>query len=216
MPAESSSAPESTDEPIASDGSSGAPQAAWLDATAFVLKTEGDACAPHIGDFIAGEQSLEIVLVEGDDEMCATVRTPQGTYVALPAAFDSSRQVELTVTEAGREKTELTLPGLADGEVIPADRMAEQTPAVARIDDHEIAVLTSGSSTCPPGSGTLTALSETEGSVRLHSHTDTICTRDLVPQITFVAARDIAADAVLTLEGHVDADGAPIVLTFVR
>lgn len=211
----SSSTPESTAGPVAADESP-VPQAAWLDATAFVLKTWGDACAPQIGDLIAGEQSLEIVLVDGPDEVCAAVQTAHGTYIGLPAAFDSSRPVELTVTGVAGEKTELTLPGLAEGQIIPADRMSAQTPAVARIDAHEIAVLTWGSSTCMPGSGTLKSVNETEGSVRLHSHTDTICTMDLVPQITFVRAEEVGADAVLTLEGYVDADGEPIVLTFAR
>ena len=211
----SSATPKSTAGPSLSDGTS-APQAAWLDATAFVLKTSGDACPPQIGDLIAGEQSLEIVLVDGPDEACAAVQTAHGTYIGLPAAFDSSRPVELTVTQAGGEKTELMLPGLADGQLIPADRMMAQTPAMALIDDDEIAVLTWGSSTCMPGSGTLKSLGGTEGSVQLHSHTDTICTMDLVPQITFVSAPDVQADAALTLEGYVDADGEPIVLTFVR
>ena len=39
---------------------------------------------------------------------------------------------------------------------------------------------------------------------------------DLVPQVTFVPAEGVAADAKLTLEGYVDADGAPVVVTAVR
>ncbi|WP_127012078.1 MULTISPECIES: hypothetical protein [Microbacterium] len=97
-----SPAPESTSDPDASDASY-APRAAWLDATSFVLKTWGDACAPQIGDLVAGEQSLEIVLVAGPDRACAAVQTARGLYLGLPAGFDSSRPVELTVTEVGGE-----------------------------------------------------------------------------------------------------------------
>lgn len=210
----SSPGPESTTEPTSADMSY-APQAGWLDSTAFVLKTWGDACAPRLGELIAGDQSLEIVLVKNEDEMCATVQTAHGTHIGLPAGFDSARPVELSVTDAGGQKTELTLPGLDDGEIIPADRMPEQIPAAAWIGDQELAVLTWGSSTCMPGSGDVEAVSETEAVVRLHAHTDTLCTRDLVPQITFVPAEGIAADAVLTLADHVDADGEPVVLKIV-
>lgn len=211
----SSPAPESSADQDASDVSY-APRAAWLDATGFVLKTWGDACAPQIGDLIAGEQSLEVVLTEGQDEVCAQVQTPHGTYIGLPAGFDSSSSVELTVTDAGGQKTELTLPGLAEGEVIPADRMSEQVPAAAWITDRELAVLTWGSSTCLPESGEFEAVTEAEGIVRLQESTNSMCTRDLVPQITFVTAEGVAADAVLRLEGYVDADGEPAFLTVVR
>ncbi|TQL85748.1 hypothetical protein [Microbacterium saperdae] len=210
----SSPAPESTGEPISAD-TSYAPQAAWLDSTAFVLKTWSDACAPQVGDLVAGNQSLEIVLVKNEDEMCATVQTAHGTYLGLPAGFDSSRPVELTITDVGGTETDLTLPALDGGEIIPADRMSGQIPAAAWFGDQELAVLTWGSSTCMPGSGEVEAVSETEAVVRLHSHTDTICTRDLVPQITFVPAKGIAADAVLTLADHVDAEGEPVVLRVV-
>lgn len=206
---------ESTADPVVADESS-APRVAWLDATSFVLKTWGDACAPQIADITAGEQSLEIVLVADEDQMCATVRTAHGTYIGLPAGFDSSRPVELTVTEAGGETTDLTLAGLENGEIVPADRPSAQVPAASWIEEGELAVLTWGSSTCMPGSGEFEAESETEGVVRLHSHTDTLCTRDLVPQITFVSAESVAADAALTLADHVDADGRPVVLTVVR
>lgn len=207
--------PESTSGPDTAD-TSYAPRAAWLDATAFVLKTWSDACPPQVGDLVAGEQSLEIVLVEGEGEMCATVQTPHGMYIGLPAGFDSALPVEVTVTGPGGEETEITLPALADGEIIPADRPSAQVPAVARIADGELAVLTWGSSTCLPGSGTVEVTSETEGAIRLHAPTDTICTMDLVPQITFVPAQGVGDDAVLTLEGYVGADGEPVVMTFVR
>ena len=39
---------------------------------------------------------------------------------------------------------------------------------------------------------------------------------DLVPQITFVTAVGIDQDAKLTLDGYVDADGAPVVVTIAR
>lgn len=207
--------PESTSDPNTSD-TSYAPKAAWLDGTSFVLKTWGDACVPQIGDIVAGDQSLEIVLVEGQDEVCAAVQTAHGTYMGLPAGFDSSRPVELTVTDAAGVKSELTLPGLADGEIIPADRMSPQTPAATWIDEHELAILTWGSSTCMPAAGTVEVVSETEGIVRLEPSANEVCTMDLVPQFTFVPAESVAADAKLTLEGYVDADGAPVVVTAVR
>lgn len=210
-----SPAPESTSDPDVSDASY-APRAAWLDATSFVLKTWGDACARQIGDLVAGEQSLEIVLVDSADQVCAAVQTAHGLYLGLPAGFDSSRPVDLTVTEPGGEKTELTLPALAAGEIIPADRMSQQTSAAAWIDAHELAILTWGSSTCVPASGTLETVSANEGTIRLEPSANEVCTMDLVPQITFVPAEGIEDDADLTLEGFVDADGAAAVVTAVR
>ncbi|WP_315073637.1 hypothetical protein [uncultured Microbacterium sp.] len=215
MSAGTSPVPESTSAPDTSD-TTYAPQAAWLDATSFVVKTWGDACAPQIGDIVAGDQSLELVLVDGTDEVCAAVQTAHGMYVGLPAAFDSSRPVELTVTDPGGETTELTLPGLVSGEIIPADRMPEQTPAATWMDAHELAVLTWGSSTCMPASGAVEAVSENEAIVRLEESANEVCTMDLVPQITFVTAVGIDQDAELTLDGYVDADGAPVVVTIAR
>ncbi|WP_334151994.1 hypothetical protein [Microbacterium sp.] len=209
-----SPAPESTAAP--SSDTPYAPEAAWLDASSIAVKTWSDACAPQIGDFIAGDQSIEIVLVDGEDEVCASVQTAHGTYVGLPAGLDSSRPVELIVTEANGTRSELTLPGLAEGEPQPADRMPEMVPAAAWINDSELAVLTWGSSTCMPGSGDFRAVDANEGVVTLHGHTDTVCTMDLVPQITFVPAEGVDADATLTLADHVDADGQPVILTVVR
>jgi hypothetical protein len=212
--AASSPAPQSTAGPTSSDVSY-APQAGWLDSSAFVLKTWGDACAPRLDDLIAGDQSLEIVLVDSEDEMCATVQTAHGTYIVLPPQIDSSYPVELTVTAGSGAKSSLTLPGLENGGILPPGGAPEQVPGVTWMGDKELAVLTWGSSTCMPGSGEVEAVSETEAVLRLHAHTDTICTRDLVPQVTFVPAEGIAADAALTLADHVDADGEPVVLRFV-
>ena len=210
-----SPASESTSDPDVSDATY-APRAAWLDATSFVLKTWGDACAPQIGDLVAGEQSLEIVLVDGAGEVCAAVQTAHGVYLGLPAGFDSSRPVELTVTAVGGEKTELTLPALAAGEIIPADRMSPQIPAAAWIAAHELAILTWGSSTCAPASGTLQSVSTREGIIRLEPSSNEVCTMDLVPQLTFVPSEGVDADVELTLEGYVEDDGAPVVVTAVR
>ncbi|MCB8044371.1 MULTISPECIES: hypothetical protein [Microbacterium] len=55
-----------------------------------------------------------------------------------------------------------------------------------------------------------------EGIIRLEPSANEVCTMDLVPQITFVPAEGIEDDAVLTLEGFVDADGAAAVVTAVR
>lgn len=94
--------------------------------------------------------------------------------------------------------------------------MPEQTPAAAWIDAHELAVLTWGSSTCMPASGAVEAVSENEAIVRLDESANEVCTMDLVPQITFVTAVGIDQDAKLTLDGYVDADGAPVVVTIAR
>jgi hypothetical protein len=209
-----SPAPESTAAP--SSDTSSAPRAAWLDSSSIALQTWSDACAPQVGDFIAGDQSIELVLVDGEDEVCASVQTAHGTYIALPAGLDSSRPVELIVTEANGTRSELALPGLAEGEVQPADRMSEMLPAATWITERELAVLTWGSSTCMPGSGDFQAVDAMNGVVTLHSHADTICTMDLVPQITFVPAEGVDADATLTLADHVDADGQAVILTVVR
>ncbi|KJL27590.1 hypothetical protein [Microbacterium oxydans] len=206
--------PESTAVPSAD--ASYAPQAAWLDASSIAVKTWSDACAPHIGDFITGDQSIEIVLVDDEDAVCASVQTAHGTYVGLPAGLDSSVPVDLIVTEANGNRSELTLPGLAEGQLQPADRMSEMVPAATWITDSELAVLTWGSSTCMPGSGDFQALDATQGVVTLHSHTDTVCTMDLVPQITFVSAAGVQADATLVLADHVDAVGQPIILQVAR
>lgn len=215
MSAGGSPAPESTADPIVADAPT-APRTAWLDPTAFVVKTWSDACAPQVVDIIAGEQSLDITLAEPEDVVCAQVQTAHGTYVGLPAGLDSSRPVELTITDAGGKKTQLSLPGLESGGMRPADQMPEQVPAAAWIGDEELAILTWGSSTCVPGFGQVEVVNEHEGIVRLESTDDAICTMDLVPRITFAQAAGVKVDAVLTLADHVDADGKPVVLKIVR
>lgn len=210
-----SPAPESTADPIVADAPT-SPRAAWLDPTAFVVETWSDACGPQVADVITGEQSLDITLVEPEDAVCGQVQTAHGTYVGLPAGLDSSRPVELTITDAGGKKTQLSLPGLESGGMRPADQMPEQVPAAAWIGDEELAVLTWGSSTCVPGSGQVEAVDEHEGIVRLESTDDAICTMDLVPRITLVQAAGVKVDAVLTLADYVDADGEPVVLKAVR
>lgn len=208
-----SPAPESTADP---DASAAAPRAAWLDASSFVLQTEGGACAPIIEELVVGDQELDVMLADRGTSDCAADAGPHGMYLGLPAGFDSARPVTVNVTEPHGASTAITLPGLASGALIPADMPADQVPAAAWIDEGELAVLTWGSSTCVPGSGDAVDDGDAKALVRLHEPTDTICTMDYVPRITFVNAPGIEPDAVIILEGAVDDEGNPFVITPVR
>lgn len=185
-----------------------APRAAWLDASSLVIATRSDdGCAPMISDIVAGDQRIDVTLSPGSGECEGEQPSVHGTYLGVPAGLDSSKPMTLAVTQLGGESTLIELPGLDAGEVAPADRMPPQLPAAAWIGDGELAVLTWGSSTCVPSSGSVDG-----GVLTLDEPIGEVCTMDLVPRITFVPAAGMAADAVLTLSGHTDEDGAPVML----
>ncbi|WP_217184295.1 hypothetical protein [Streptomyces sp. AC495_CC817] len=187
-----------------------APRAAWLDASSFVIATRSDdGCAPTITDIVAGDQRIDVTLAPGAGEECAAeAASAHGTYLGVPAGLDSSRPMTIAVTEHGGEASLIELPGLAGGEIAPADRMPPQLPAAAWIGDDELAVLTWGSSTCVPTAGVVDG-----DAIVLDEPLDGVCTMDLVPRITFVPAEGVAADAELTLSGYTDEAGEPVVLT---
>lgn len=185
-----------------------APRAAWLDASSLVIATRGDGCAPAISDLAAGDQRIDVTLTAPADGGCGGEEdATHGTYLGVPAGIDSSRPVTIAVTQHGGEASLIELPGLPGGGVAPADRMPQQMPAASWIADGELAVLTWGSSTCAPESGTVEG-----GVLTLDEPVDAVCTMDLVPRITFVTADGVATGATLVLAGYTDEDGAPITL----
>lgn len=205
-----SPAPESTSTP---DGSIVTPRAAWFDASSFVIETTGRSCAPMIDELVAGDQELDVVLTEVEGSECTAETTSRGTYLQLPAGFDSAESVTLNVTGIDGVASVVILPGLESGAIMPADKMSSQLPAAAWIGENRLAVLTWGSSSCVPGSGEIAGGGDAGTLIRLHEHTDTFCTMDFAPQITFVDAPGIAQGEVLTLADRVDDAGRPFVVT---
>lgn len=154
---------------------------------------------------------MSLTEVEGSE--CTDETSPRGAYVRLPAGFDSALPVTLNVTDTTGVASTITLPALQSGAVVPADGPMNHVPAAAWIGEDQLAVLTWGSSSCTPGSGEIEDGGDAGTLIRLHEHTDTFCTMDYAPQITFVDASDVAPGAELTLADRVDDDGVPFVVT---
>ncbi|MFT4259766.1 hypothetical protein [Microbacterium sp.] len=192
----------STDTVSATD----APRVAWLDRMSVAISTATDGCAPRITDRSVDDQRIDVTLTAPDDcDAAASGRA--GTYLTIPAGIDTSEPVTIGVIENGGEASLVELAPYRDGTLIPADLLPEQVPAAAWIDEGQLAVLTWGSSSCAPRSGAVVG-----DVLTLDEPADAVCTMDCAPRITLVAAPDVAADAVLTLDGYTDESGAPVTL----
>lgn len=209
-------APGAAPGPAPTSGATGdsAPRAAWLDASALVLQTAGEGCAPSIADLSVGNQTIEVTLTRAVEGDCADgAPSTHGTYLGLPAGMDSSLPVTVEVRVDDGPVTEIEVPGLVDGELVPADRLPAHLPAVTWIGDGELAVLTWGSSTCVPRGGSVASGQGDTVSLSLDEPTDRPCTMDLVPRVTFVAAAGVPVFAPFTLTGYEGENGDPVVLS---
>ncbi|WP_040168255.1 hypothetical protein [Microbacterium gorillae] len=182
-------------------------QVSWLTTTSMVVILPAGSCPLHIGDIVAGTQKLTVTFAAKSGASCAPTTAAQKYVLGVPAGVDTTKDLAVTiVTPEG--KTDVTLSGLAGGEVIPEDRSIAPEPAASWVGPHTLAVLTYGSSSCAPTGGAVA-----DGVLTLKDPpADTACTMDLAPRVTLIDAPDVAHDAKLTLAGSTTSGGSPVTL----
>lgn len=185
--------------------------AAWLDAgRAIAVVTWGSStCVPVVSaePTVSGD-AVTVTLGESGRTDCTRDMAPRATLVGLPAGVDPTRSLEVTVEGAAEGRT--TLAPLTSA---PSD--AEQfAPSAGWVDARTIALVTYGSSGCPP---TVESVITTGTGIAVQfaaPPADQICTMDLAPRVTLADVGDGAPEGAVSVVlsgGGVDApDPIPV------
>lgn len=199
------STPSATSRPDAGTSSSSSEiGAAWLDAgRAIAVVTRGSStCVPVVsGEPDVSEGAVTITLGESARTDCTRDMAPRATLVGVKGV-DPTRSLEVTVQGAAEGRT--TLAPLA---AAPSDT-AEFSPSAGWVDGRSIAIVTYGSSGCPP---TVESVTTTGSDIAVQFATppaDQVCTMDIAPRVTLVDIGDDApegAASVVLSGGGVDA-----------
>ncbi|WP_460802510.1 hypothetical protein [Microbacterium sp. GXF6406] len=176
-------------------------EAAWLDNgnMVAVLTWGSSSCVPVAGDVTADGQTVRVTLDEGDPAAaCTSDLAPRATLVDLPEGVDPTRDVEIIVN-LGERTDDVDL----DGNAALTRASSDFQPTAGWFDDDALALLTWGSSSCPPVIDSIEAAGNA-GTVRFADE-DGACTRDMAPRVTLIGFDDIDDDDddafVLTLVG---------------
>lgn len=160
-------------------------EAAWLDGgRAIAVVTWGSsACAPVVEAVAADGQTISVSLVNGEEKACTDDLVPRALFVGVPAGVDVTKDVEVSV-EYGARSADADLDALAEAPQGGSD----QAPSAGWFEDGGIALLTWGSSTCPP------VVSQVEqsdaGATVTFEQVDRVCTMDLAPRVTTILLPD--------------------------
>lgn len=211
-------APTSTadDSPSASNGATGAPQTgddhdaddvevAWLDdgRGIAVITWGSSSCVPSMGDAVADGQRISVELVDGQETACTDDLSPRALFVPVPEGVDVTQEVEVEV-RYGSLTEDADLDGLA---AAPTGESGQKSSA-GWFDDSGIALLTWGSSSCPPMPESVEMTDA--GATVTFTQTDRVCTMDFAPRVTVIdlpQERDDDAPFTLTLVGdNLDAE----------
>ncbi|MEV7756438.1 hypothetical protein AB0O16_01775 [Microbacterium sp. NPDC089180] len=212
-----SSSPEAAPSTATSSPDSGASAspaelgAAWLDAgRAIAVVTRGSStCVPVVsGEPSASADTLTVTLEESARTDCTRDMAPRATLVGVPAGVDPTRPLEVTVQGAAEGRT--TLAALTTA---PSDA-GQFAPSAGWVDARTIALVTYGSSGCPPTVESVTTTG-TEIAVQFAAPpADQVCTMDLAPRITLADVGDGApagaASVVLSGDGVDATDPIPV------
>lgn len=182
----------------------------WMNTTSIVVVPQ--TCGARTADVVPGVRELTVTLEVDPDATCTEGSAPVGQLVMLPPGFDSS--ADLTVTVEGDEggPSTVILPGLADGEEILLDRAYDPQPGASWVTPSKLAILTWGSSSCPPTGAKIDAAAAT---ITMEDPApDRPCTMDFAPRIVVV---DAPAEALnvqkFELVGSVNQDGDVATIT---
>lgn len=187
-------------------------QAVWLNADSIVITAPGDGCRPTLTDVVVGDGTLDVTIEKlSADATCTEPLLTYGYLLVAPAGIDTSQPLTLNITNWMGDAKTITLDGNPAGGPVPADKMMTPAPAAVWVNDTDIAVLTYGSSSCAPMSGTFSGAGDSL-TLTLAEPDTMMCTMDYAPRITIVSAPDIAKDATFTLAGFTDENEAEIVL----
>ncbi len=190
--ADTDDAPAPGDDVIADDV-----ELAWLDGgRGFAVVTWGSSsCVPMVDAVGADGQNVTVTLVNGDEKACTDDLVPRALFVAMPEGVDVKKDVEVAVEYGGRT-ADVDLDALAGAPGAAGD----QTPSAGWFEDDGIALLTWGSSTCPPV--VIDVEQSDAGATVTFDTVDRVCTMDYVPRVTTITVP----------EEH---DGGPFELTLV-
>lgn len=184
--------------------SSGAVEAAWLDAgRSIAIVTRGSStCVPVVdGEPRVAGDALTVTLGESTRSDCTRDMAPRATLVGLPTGVDPTRSLEVIVEGAAEGRT--TLAPLA---AAPSDA-TEFSPSAGWVDARSIAIVTYGSSGCPP---TVESVTATGSDIAVQFATppaDQVCTMDIAPRVTLADLGDQAPEgdvSVVLAGGGVD------------
>lgn len=188
-----SASPSGTASSAAPDAETAAPpagvEAAWLDAGRSVaVVTWGSSSCPPVaeGATAAGDGTVSVTLADSARTDCTRDMAPRATLVSLPAGVDPTGALELTVEGVVEGRTTLSaLPAP------PADA-GQFAPSAGWVDDALVAIVTYGSSGCPP---TVESVSASGSDIVVQFATppaDQVCTMDIAPRVTLA---DVGEDA---------------------
>lgn len=199
--------------PTSGTGSGGAPvermpddvDAVWLDGGRMIaVVTWGSStptCRPVLSEVQADGQALTVTLTDLEEaaEGCDSDLTPRAIALGLPEGVDPEQDIELTVVHGDlREQVDLdAIEGAPQGGPLPDPQVS-----ATWLDDDAIALLTWGSSSCPPD--LMEVEMTTDGATATFATADRVCTMDFAPRVTIVTlpeARDDDAPFTLTLSG---------------
>lgn len=191
--------------------SSGEVEAAWLDAgRSIAVVTRGSStCVPVVdGEPRVAGDAVTVTLGASARTDCSRDMAPRATLVGLPSGVDPTRSLEVTVEGTAEGRT--TLAPLA---AAPSGA-PEFSPSAGWVDARSIAIVTYGSSGCPP---TVESVATTGSDIAVRFATppaDQVCTMDIAPRVTLADIGDEApegeASVVLTGGGVGATDPIPV------
>ncbi len=200
----------------ASSGASAAPgatelevDAGWLDGGRSVaLVTRGSSsCVPlATSATLQADGSVAVTLEDPSaDTACTRDLVPRASLVSLPEGIDTAKDLDLVVTY-GDARGETDLDAYA-GPVV-----AEYSPSAGWVDDGVLAILTWGSSSCPPAVQDAAVAGDEVMVTFVTPPADQVCTMDMAPRVALaqVEGADDATTAVLT--GRADLEGVRVPL----
>lgn len=185
--------------------------AAWLNGgRSLALVTWGSSsCVPRSTETpTIADGVLTVSLTESEGTACTRDMVPRPTLVSLPGGVDPTKDLEIAVSGAATGKA--TLEGLATP--VQAE---DFTPNAGWVNDSLVAIMTYGSSSCPPSVETVTAEGDAIAVGFATPPADLVCTLDIAPQLSLADVTGIGGPDVSSLVlsgGGVTADGpVPII-----
>lgn len=213
-PAGSGSGDQTPEASPSESGVSGELEAAWLDGGRMVgLVTSGSStCLPTVSDVALEANVLTVALADVEpDQPCTRDYVPRLTLVQLPEGVDPAQNLRIATTGAYVGETELDgVEGLAGG------GETDYLPSAGWTDtDGQFALVTWGSSGCPPVVEDVAATGPTEITLTFKAPpADQICTADMGPRGTLASVTglesDVGVELVLAGDGF---DGTRVPIT---
>lgn len=169
--------------------------AAWLDGGRMIgLVTSGSStCVPSAADVAFEAGVLTVTLAEVDpDRPCTRDYVPRLTLVQLPEGVDPAQGLQISTTGAYVGETDIAaVEGLAGGSETDYQPSAGWTGA-----DGQFAIVTWGSSGCPPVLEDAAVTGPAEVTVTFQTPpADQICTADMGPRGTLATVTGLESDA---------------------